>query len=209
MENLNQKDFCDWSGYKLPKLGKIEPFWPEYTMKEMIPFIVNGLKNIYKLPMKVNIVNNSENPLPKYADTGSSGADVYADIVNINNKFLFDGAKKLTPTDLFMPQGSRALIPSGLHVAIPEGYEIQVRDRSGLALKHGIMVTNGIGTIDASYRGDIGIILTNTGSEPLVFKQGDRIAQLVLVKVEKIDWNLVESLDETERGEGGYGHSGI
>ena len=159
--------------------------------------------------MIVNIVNNSENPLPKYADAGSSGADVYADIVNINNKFLFDGAKKLNSTELFMPSGSRALIPSGLHVAIPEGYEIQVRDRSGLALKHGVIVTNGLGTIDASYRGDIGIILTNTGSEPIVFKQGDRIAQLVLMKVEKIDWNLVESLDETERGEGGYGHSGI
>lgn len=99
--------------------------------------------------MIVNIVNNSNNPLPTYADAGSSGADVYADVEHINEKFLFDGAKKLTPTDLFMPPGSRALIPSGLHASIPEGYEIQVRGRSGLALKHGIMITNGIGTIDA------------------------------------------------------------
>lgn len=158
--------------------------------------------------MQVKVVNNSTNPLPQYADKGSSGADVYADVKNINEKFLYNGAKKLNTTDLFLPPMGRALIPTGLHVAIPEGYEIQVRDRSGLALKQGIMVTNGIGTIDESYRGDVGVILTNTGSEPIVIKQGDRIAQLVLQQVPKIEWVPVETLDETDRGEGGFGHTG-
>lgn len=157
--------------------------------------------------MKVNIVNNSNNPLPQRADEGSSGYDVYATMDLVNTKFLYDGAKVIGDK-LFLPSYSRALIPTGLHVAIPQGYEIQVRDRSGLALKQGLMITNGIGTIDASYRGDIGIILTNTSKNDVIISNGDRIAQLVLMKVETIDWDLVESLDETERGEGGFGHSG-
>lgn len=159
--------------------------------------------------MKINIVNNSNNPLPKYADSGSSGVDVYANIANVNDKFLYDGAVKVNDKKLILVPGSRALIPTGFHVALPEGYEIQVRSRSGLALKQGLMVTNGIGTIDSSYRGDIGVIITNTSKSPVEIHQGDRIAQLVLMKVDKIDWNPVESLDETERGEGGFGHSGI
>lgn len=162
--------------------------------------------------MQVNIVNNSTNPLPKYADSGCSGADVYADIEHINQKFLFDGAILSYGNEgpiVIMPPFSRALIPSGIHVDIPKGYEIQVRCRSGLALKHGIIVTNGIGTIDESYKGDIGVVLTNTGSEDFIVHQGDRIAQLVLMPITKIKWNPVESLETSERGEGGFGHSGI
>lgn len=158
--------------------------------------------------MIVNIVNNSNNPLPVYATKGASGADVYADIEHINKKHLYDGATLLTDTQILLPPGSRALIPSGIHVNIPEGYEIQVRDRSGLALKNGIIVTNGIGTIDEDYTGDIGVILTNTSKEAFIINHGDRIAQLVMMKVEKMEWNLVEELENTERGEGGYGSTG-
>lgn len=158
--------------------------------------------------MIVKVVNKSTNPLPKYTDLASSGADIYADIEHINKKFLYDGASVLTDTQLFLPPGSRVLIPSGIHVAIPEGYEIQVRCRSGLALKQGLMVTNGLGTIDESYRGDIGVIITNSSKSPAIINHGDRIAQLVLMPVSKIEWQEVESLDETERGEGGFGHSG-
>ena len=165
--------------------------------------------------MNINVINKSKNPLPKYADSGCSGADVYADIEHINKKFLYGGAEITVDPEtwkdniLIIPPMGRALIPSGIHVDIPKGYEIQVRCRSGLALKQGIMVTNGVGTVDESFKGDIGIILTNTGNNPFIVRQGDRIAQLVLMPVTKIEWNLVDSLEESERGEGGFGHSGI
>ncbi len=158
--------------------------------------------------MKVNIVNTSYNPLPVRADEGSSGYDVYAALNFIDFKFLYDGAA-IKGDKLILPPGSRALVPTGLYVAIPQGYEIQVRDRSGLALKQGLIITNGIGTIDSSYRGSIGVILTNTSKSEVVISSGERIAQLVLMKVETIDWNLVNHLDETDRGEGGFGSSGI
>lgn len=158
--------------------------------------------------MIVNIVNNSSNPLPVYATKGASGADIYADIEHINKKHLYDGAAILTDSQILLPPGSRALIPTGIHVNIPEGYEIQVRDRSGLALRNGIIVTNGIGTIDEDYTGDIGVILTNTSKEAFIINHGDRIAQLVMMKVEKMEWNPVEELENTERGEGGYGSTG-
>lgn len=161
---------------------------------------------------RVKVVNYSNNPLPEYADSGCSGCDIRAALDLVSLKFLYDGAKLIDGKEglkLLLPPCSRALIPSGLHVAIPEGYEIQVRARSGLALKHGVMVTNGIGTIDASYRGDVGVILTNTGSEDFVVNDGDRIAQLVLQQVPKIEWVPVETLDETDRGEGGFGHTGV
>lgn len=157
----------------------------------------------------INVVNKSSNPLPKYGSSGASGADIYADIEHINKKFLYDGAAILTDTQLLLPPGSRALIPSGIHVNLPYDYEIQVRCRSGMALKQGLIVTNGVGTIDEDYTGDIGVILTNTSKESVIINQGDRIAQLVLAPVSKIAWNLVDSLEETERGEGGFGHTGI
>lgn len=159
--------------------------------------------------MVVNIVNNSNNELPSQADKGCSGYDLRANVIAINKKFLYDGAAMLTDTQLLLPPGSRALIPSGIHIDIPEGYEIQVRSRSGIALKQGLMITNGIGTIDESYKGDIGVILTNTSKEAAIINQGDRIAQLVLMKVEKMEWNLVSDLNESVRGEQGFGHSGI
>lgn len=164
--------------------------------------------------MKVQVVKNTSNELPAYADKGCSGMDLRADLRLINPKFLFDCEIIQKPSSDYINRivinpGGRALIPTGLHVAIPNGYELQVRARSGLALKHGISVTNGIGTIDSSYRGDVGVILTNTGSEPFEIEQGDRIAQAVVAKVEHVEWEQVKSLDETERGEGGFGHTNI
>lgn len=103
----------------------------------------------------------------------------------------------------------RVLVPTGLHIALPAGYEAQVRPRSGLALKHGISVLNAPGTIDADYRGEIGVILANLSTTPFVINDGERIAQLVIARYEQTEWECVECLDETERGEGGFGHSGV
>lgn len=142
--------------------------------------------------MKVKIVNRSAFPLPDYKTKGSAGIDLYANI---------DEPVMLKPLE-------RALIPTGLYLSIPEGYEVQIRARSGLALKHGIALANGIGTIDSDYRGEIGVILVNLSNEKYIINKGDRIAQMVLVKYEKIEFEEVECLDDTDRGEGGFGHTG-
>ena len=143
--------------------------------------------------MIVQIINKSNNKLPEYATSQSAGMDLRA---NIEEPII------LAPLE-------RKLIPTGLHIALPVGYEAQVRPRSGLALKHGITVLNTPGTIDADYRGDIGVILINLSNEPFEIKPGERIAQLVIAKYEQISWEQVEVLDETERGSGGYGHTGV
>lgn len=129
--------------------------------------------------------------LPKYATPQSAGADVRSTI------------------DINIPAHGRALVPTGLFIAVPSGYEMMVRPRSGLALKKGITVLNTPGTIDADYRGEVGVILFNTTDEDFEVKSGDRIAQLVLNKVEQINWIPVEELDETERGDGGFGHTQV
>lgn len=142
--------------------------------------------------IEIKIVNNGTQPLPQYATSGSAGMDLRA---NIENPVL------IKPLD-------RKLIPTGLHIALPEGYEAQVRPRSGLALKKGITVLNTPGTIDADYRGDIGVILVNLSNEDYVVQPGERIAQMIINKYEQVEFKLVETLDETERGEGGFGHTG-
>lgn len=141
----------------------------------------------------VNIVNKSHHPLPKYSTVCSAGMDLRANIEN----------------PVVLKPFQRALIPTGLFMALPEGYEAQVRPRSGLALKHGIMVLNTPGTIDADYRGEIGVILINLGQEDFVVNDGERIAQMVVAKYEQVELLAVEVLDETERGAGGFGHSGV
>ena len=143
--------------------------------------------------MIVKVLNKSPFPLPEYKTPYSAGMDL---------KAYIDDAIVLKPLD-------RVLVPTGLFLSIPEGYEGQIRGRSGLALKHGITLANGIGTIDSDYRGEIKIILINLGKEPFTINNGDRIAQLVLIKHEWIDFDLVGSLDETDRGEGGFGHTGV
>lgn len=143
--------------------------------------------------MKIKIINNSKHEFPKYATSGSAGMDLRA---NINESIT------LTP-------GERALIPTGLHIALPVGYEAQIRPRSGLAIKNGVTCNNAPGTVDSDYRGDIGVELINHGQEPFTVNDGDRIAQMVIAQYERAEWDEVNELDETERGDGGFGHSGV
>jgi dUTP pyrophosphatase len=142
--------------------------------------------------VQIKIVNISDNPLPQYATPGSAGMDIRA---------LLNVPVALKPLE-------RILIPTGLFVEIPAGYEIQVRPRSGLAIKHGITCLNSPGTIDSDYRGEIKIILINLSSEKQVIHHGDRIAQMIVQKVERADFKKVDTLNETERADGGFGHTG-
>jgi len=162
--------------------------------------------------LKVKVVNKSKFALPIYQTEGSSGVDVKCDLSRLDINKLFDAYTSLNTNQdikeiIIKPEG-RCLLPTGLFVSIPRGYEIQVRPRSGLALKQGITVLNSPGTIDSDFTGEIGIILTNQSDKLAKIVDGDRIAQLVLTKCESIDWELVDSLDETERGDGGFGHTG-
>ena len=143
--------------------------------------------------VQIKVVNKGNQPLPKYQTVQSAGMDLRANI---------DAPVILKPLD-------RKLIPTGLHISLPEGYEAQIRPRSGLAIKNGITIINTPGTIDPDYRGDVGVILVNISNEDFVVKPGDRIAQMVINKFEQAKFEVVEELDETERGEGGYGHTGI
>lgn len=142
----------------------------------------------------VKIINKSNNPDPSYETSQSAGMDLRA--------FIPEGYLALTP-------GERALIGTGLYMQLPEGYEAQIRSRSGLALKRGVRVFHGVGTIDADYRGEIGVVLENAGNEPFVVMNGDRIAQMVIAKHERAKLSIVEKLDDSRRGEGGFGHTGI
>ena len=142
--------------------------------------------------VKIKIVNRGTQQLPAYATPQSAGMDLRA---NISEPIT------LQPME-------RRIIPTGLHIALPEGYEAQVRPRSGLAFKHGITVLNSPGTIDADYRGDIGVIMVNLSNEPQTIEHGERICQMVIARHETVVWQAVEALDETERGAGGFGHTG-
>lgn len=143
--------------------------------------------------MQIKIVNKSHHPLPAYATELSAGVDLRANL-----------SEPIT----IRPLG-RALIPTGLYMALPRGYEAQIRPRSGLALKKGITVLNSPGTIDADYRGEIGVILVNLSQEDFVVEDGERICQMVIARHEQAEWHEVESLDQTERGAGGFGHTGV
>lgn len=143
--------------------------------------------------MEVKIINKSNNALPDYQTSGAAGMDIRA----------------FVPSDIKIKPGEVKLVPTGLYLEIPNGYEIQVRARSGLALKNSIGVANGIGTIDSDYRGELCVILVNFGQEEFVVKNGDRIAQMVLNKYEPIEFVVDEELSSTERGEGGFGSSGV
>lgn len=142
--------------------------------------------------LNIPIVNRSKHPLPAYATSLSAGLDLRANL---------DQPVTLAPLQ-------RCLVPTGLYIALPAGYEAQIRPRSGLALKRGITVLNSPGTIDADYRGEICIILVNLSAEPFVIEDGERIAQMVIARHEQAEWLPVEVLDETERGSGGFGHTG-
>ena len=159
--------------------------------------------------INVPVINKSSNELPKYAHKGDAGFDLRANVEEIKNDNYLFNAIKFNDTTIILNPGGRVLIPTGLYMAIPEGYELQIRPRSGLALKYGITVVNTPGTIDSVYRGNIGVILKNDGTEPFIIEQGDRIAQGVLNKVEEANLIEVDSLDETDRSDSGYGKSGV
>lgn len=142
--------------------------------------------------MEIKIVNKSNNPLPAYETIHSAGMDMRA---YLHEPLLIEPLK-------------RALIPTGIFLELPEGYEAQIRPRSGLALKHGITVLNSPGTIDADYRGEVKVLLINLGDEKMIIQNGERIAQMIVSKHEKAIWNQTDKLNETFRGEGGYGHTG-
>lgn len=142
--------------------------------------------------MKIEIINRSHHPLPEYATLLSAGVDLRANLQE--------------PVSL--PPLQRVLIPTGLFIALPEGYEAQVRPRSGLALKHGVTVLNSPGTIDADYRGEIRVILVNLSSEAFVIEDGERIAQMVVARYEQAEWIETNELNATARGAGGFGHTG-
>jgi dUTP pyrophosphatase len=143
--------------------------------------------------MNIRIINRSKNSLPAYETIHSAGMDLRAD---------------LESTVLLNPM-ERKLIPTGLYIELPEGHEAQIRPRSGLAYKHGISIVNSPGTIDADYRGEIKVLLINLSTEPFEINSGDRIAQMIVSKHEKVEWQQVKILNETTRGAGGYGHTGV
>lgn len=142
--------------------------------------------------MKVKIVNKSTNELPSYSTVHSAGMDLRANL----------------ETEIVLKPLERVLVPTGLFIELPQGYEAQIRPRSGLALKKGITVLNTPGTIDADYRGEIGIILINLSNEEFVIQHGERICQMVIASHESVKWQLAEELEDTERGVGGFGHTG-
>ena len=143
--------------------------------------------------IKVKIINKSHHPMPEYATPESAGMDVRA--------FLKEPVV-LKPLE-------RALIPTGLYIQLPAGHECQIRPRSGLALKHGISIVNSPGTVDADYRGEIGVIVINLSNEPFIVNDGERICQMVITNYTHVAWEPVERLDETKRGDGGFGHTGV
>jgi dUTP pyrophosphatase len=142
--------------------------------------------------MQIKIINKSEHPLPSYQTEGSAGMDIYASVKN----------------NIIINPLERVLIPTGLFIALPKGFEAQIRPRSGLAIKQGLTCLNTPGTIDSDYRGEINVILINLSNEVQTIKNGDRIAQMVIAKYEIGEWNLVDTLDETARGSGGFGSTG-
>lgn len=143
--------------------------------------------------IKIKVINEGHQPLPAYATPQSAGLDLRANI---------DSSIVLQPLE-------RCLVPTGLRIALPEGFEAQIRPRSGLALKHGITVLNSPGTIDADYRGEVMVLLINFSNEPFTVNDGERIAQMVVARHEQVEMEVVKTLDETERGTGGYGHTGV
>ena len=165
--------------------------------------------------IEVEVLNKSKNSLPEYVTTNSAGCDLMADFSDVTSKitafnsFTTWNKDKTVLESVTIRPGGRALIPTNLFIALPEGYEAQVRPRSGLAIKKGVTCLNTPGTIDADYRGEIGVILVNLSNEDFVIENGERIAQLIIAKHERSEWIEVTELSETSRGEGGFGSTGV
>ena len=154
---------------------------------------MEGILSDINPEMKVRIVNRSKNVLPAYETLHAAGMDLRAD----------------TEAPISLKPMERKLIPTGLFIELPEGFEAQIRPRSGLAFKHGIGIVNSPGTIDADYRGEIKVLLVNLSDQDFVINSGDRVAQMVIARHEKVSWESVEELNETTRGHGGFGHTGV
>lgn len=143
--------------------------------------------------IKVDIINESNNDLPSYATEGSAGMDLRA----------------FVSEPIILKPMERKVISTGIRIKLPKGYEAQIRSRSGMSIKYGVVVCNGIGTVDSDYTGIVGVILINLSNEDFTINNGDRIAQMIINKYEQVEWNTVDSLEETERGCGGFGHTGV
>lgn len=161
-----------------------------------------------KKEIEVKVINGSQNELPKYETKGAAGMDVRAELSLIDEKCILKNSYLNEDGNLVIEPFGRAQIPTGLKVAIPNGHEIQVRSRSGLAIKKGLIIANSVGCVDSDFRGGICVLVINCSSENIIIPKGERIAQFILSPVEQISWKEVEILDETERGEGGFGHTG-
>ena len=180
-------------GVSESKMNKFILYFSQLALSLFRKNIFNFQLSIFNLlNMIVKIVNKSHHPLPQYATASSAGMDIRA---------YLQEPVELKPLE-------RKLIPTGLFIALPEGFEAQMRPRSGLAIKHGITLLNTPGTIDADYRGEIGVILINLSSEPFIINDGERICQMIIASYTQVEWQPEEVLDETERGAGGFGHTG-
>ena len=185
---------------------------PNLKSANDLMMMINEKRNeLQNLPKKVQVVNKSNNPLPEYSTIGSAGMDVRAYITKEYMQRYSGEFVREVYGDFFirLAPGERALIPTGLYFKLPEGYEMQIRPRSGLALKNGITIVNTPGTLDSDYLGELGVILINHGKENFTIDNGDRIAQIVINKYEKVEFESVDDLGKTDRDTGGFGSTGV
>lgn len=183
----------------------------EKEKNELVETVENKAVKFNNKKFIIPVIKETNNELPEYQTPQSAGCDIRAELQTINQYFFFDTKinevkEGKIKSICILPLG-RCLIPTGLKMAIPDGYEIQIRPRSGWALKFGLSLANGVATIDADYRDEVGVILINFGKKPVIIEQGERIGQFVLNKIEQFDWKPVKELDATER-KGGYSHTG-
>lgn len=188
-------------------LKQLENMLDSETINKMISEKQEEIKKLINRPISIKVVNKSDNLLPEYATEGSAGMDVRAFIKKSHGGLSNEHLEQWT--SITLKPGERSLIPTGLYFELPEGYEMQVRPRSGLAIKNGITIVNAPGTLDSDYRGELKIILLNTSNEEFTINNGDRIAQIVIAKYQKAEFEVVEELGTTERGEGGFNSTGV
>ena len=215
MENFEWAKWSEYWGHKSRKIGLIAPLllYKDINLEDCFKGLHEFYKNYINNMNTVKVINLSNNELPKYETKGAAGMDIRADFSRVTPenplKFYagsgyFDFEKKMLRVDPM----ARVLIPTGLKVGLPEGMEMQIRPRSGMALKKGLTVINTPGTVDEDYRGEVGVPVINLNPEPIWIEHAERICQAVFKKYEKIEWLPVDSLDETERGEGGFNSTG-
>lgn len=210
---VNRKFYNDLVDYIEHSADKFDSRGDRALNYASAELLLKHFNELYEIMETVKVINLSNNPLPKYETKGAAGMDLRADFSRITPenplKFYagsgyFDFEKKMLRIDPM----ARVLIPTGLKVALPEGIEMQIRPRSGMALKKGLTCTNAVGTVDEDFRGEVCMVAINLNLEPIWIEDSERVCQAVFKKYEKIEWNLVATLDETERGEGGFNSTG-